>query len=77
MRACGGETSIIPLSLLTTEADFPGLAGQAVQLIREFQPQAVVSFWPDGGYGHPDHITISATATAACQQAGNPRPGLT
>jgi len=54
------------------EADFHGLAGQVVQLIREFRPQVVVSFGPDGGYGHPDHVTISAAATAACRQAGDP-----
>jgi LmbE family N-acetylglucosaminyl deacetylase len=54
------------------EADFPGLVGQVVQLIREFRPQAVVSFGPDGGYGHPDHIAISAAVTAGCQQAGDP-----
>jgi LmbE family N-acetylglucosaminyl deacetylase len=54
------------------EADFHGLVGQVVQLIREFRPQVVVSFGPDGGYGHPDHVTISAAATAACRQAGDP-----
>jgi LmbE family N-acetylglucosaminyl deacetylase len=54
------------------EADFPGLVGQVVQLIREFQPNVVISFGPDGGYGHPDHITISAATTAACGLAGNP-----
>ena len=47
-----------------------------VQLIREFRPDVVVSFGPDGGYGHPDHIAISAAATAACQQAGTPRATL-
>jgi LmbE family N-acetylglucosaminyl deacetylase len=54
------------------EADFTGLVGQVVQLIREFRPEVVVSFGPDGGYGHPDHVTISAVTTAACQQAGDP-----
>jgi LmbE family N-acetylglucosaminyl deacetylase len=54
------------------EADFTGLVSKVVQLIREFKPEVVVSFGPDGGYGHPDHITISAAATAACQQAGDP-----
>ena len=31
----------------------------------------------DGGYGHPDHVTISAATTAACQRAAGPghRPG--
>jgi LmbE family N-acetylglucosaminyl deacetylase len=54
------------------DIDFAGLVGQVVRLIREFRPQAVVSFGPDGGYGHPDHITISAAVTAACRQAGDP-----
>ena len=54
------------------EADYTSLVGQVVQLIREFQPEVVVSFGPDGGYGHPDHVTISAATTAACQQAGDP-----
>ncbi len=31
------------------EADFHFLIGQMVQLIREFRPQVVVSFGPDGG----------------------------
>ena len=55
-----------------TEAGFHGLVGQVVRVIREFRPDVVVSFGPDGGYGHPDHIAISAAATAACWQAGDP-----
>jgi LmbE family N-acetylglucosaminyl deacetylase len=51
------------------EADFGALTGQVVRLIREFQPEVVISFGPDGGYGHPDHITISEAATEACRQA--------
>jgi LmbE family N-acetylglucosaminyl deacetylase len=54
------------------DVDFAGLVGQVVRLIREFRPHAVVSFGPEGGYGHPDHITISAAVTAACRQAGDP-----
>jgi len=54
------------------EADFHFLIGQMVQLIRVFRPQVVVSFRPDGGYGHPEHITISEAAAAPCQQAGDP-----
>jgi LmbE family N-acetylglucosaminyl deacetylase len=54
------------------EAGIRGLVGQVVGLIREFRPEVVVSFGPDGGYGHPDHIAISAAATAACRQAGDP-----
>lgn len=36
-----------------------------VQQIRRNQPQVVVTFGPEGGYGHPDHIAISQLATAA------------
>lgn len=54
------------------EVGFHGLVAQVVQVIREFRPDVVVSFGPDGGYGHPDHIAISAAATAACWQAGDP-----
>ena len=54
------------------EVGFHGLVAQVVQVIREFRPDVVVSFGPDGGYGHPDHIAISAAATAARWQAGDP-----
>jgi LmbE family N-acetylglucosaminyl deacetylase len=37
--------------------------------IREIQPDVVVTFGPDGSYGHPDHIAISQFTTAAVVQA--------
>jgi len=40
-------------------------------LIREVRPQVVVTFGPDGAYGHPDHIAISQFATAAVLQAAS------
>ena len=33
--------------------------------IRRIQPHVIVTFGPDGGYGHPDHIAVSQFATAA------------
>ncbi len=36
-----------------------------VEHIRRLQPQVVVTFGPDGVYGHPDHIAISQLTTAA------------
>ncbi len=33
--------------------------------IRTIRPQVIVTFPPDGGYGHPDHIAISQFASAA------------
>jgi LmbE family N-acetylglucosaminyl deacetylase len=33
--------------------------------LRRFRPDVVVTFGPDGAYGHPDHIAISQFTTAA------------
>ena len=52
------------------DADFAGLVGDVAKVVREFRPDVVISFAPDGGYGHPDHIAISAATTAACEQVG-------
>jgi len=45
---------------------------QIVRLIRRIQPHVVVTFGPDGGYGHPDHIAISQFTTAAILCAADP-----
>ena len=34
-------------------------------IMRRFDPDTVISFDADGGYGHPDHVTISELTTAA------------
>jgi LmbE family N-acetylglucosaminyl deacetylase len=36
-----------------------------VSHIRRIQPHVILSFGPDGAYGHPDHIAISQFTTAA------------
>ena len=54
------------------DADFPALADEVAGIIREFRPDAVITFGPDGGYGHPDHFAISAATTAACRRAARP-----
>jgi LmbE family N-acetylglucosaminyl deacetylase len=36
-----------------------------VSHIRRIQPDVVVTFGPEGAYGHPDHIAISQITTAA------------
>jgi LmbE family N-acetylglucosaminyl deacetylase len=41
------------------------IIGEIVSQVRRIRPQVVVTFGPDGGYGHPDHIAISQFATAA------------
>lgn len=40
--------------------------------IRRVQPDVVVTFGPDGAYGHPDHIAISQFTTAAIVAAAEP-----
>jgi LmbE family N-acetylglucosaminyl deacetylase len=54
------------------DTEFSGLVEEVAEVICEFGPDAVITFGPDGGYGHPDHVTISAVTTAACQRAAGP-----
>lgn len=39
--------------------------------LRRIRPHVVISFGPDGGYGHPDHIAISQLTTAAVIRAAH------
>lgn len=39
--------------------------------IRRIRPHVLLTFGPDGAYGHPDHIAISQFTTAAALQAGD------
>ena len=40
--------------------------------LRRVRPPVVISFVPDGGYGHPDHIAISQFTAAAIVCAADP-----
>jgi LmbE family N-acetylglucosaminyl deacetylase len=40
--------------------------------MRRIEPDVVVTFGPDGAYGHPDHIAISQFTTAAVVAAADP-----
>jgi LmbE family N-acetylglucosaminyl deacetylase len=44
--------------------------------LRRVKPQVVITFGPDGAYGHPDHIAISQLTTAAIVSAADPLFGL-
>jgi LmbE family N-acetylglucosaminyl deacetylase len=44
--------------------------------LRRVKPQVVITFGPDGAYGHPDHIAISQLTTAAIVCAADPLFGL-
>ena len=39
-------------------ADRHELVGHIVKIIRQARPQVLLTFDPNGGYGHPDHIAI-------------------
>ena len=39
--------------------------GRVVQIIREFEPQIIITFGSEGVYGHRDHIAISQWVTSA------------
>lgn len=54
------------------------LAARLVTALRHLQPATVVTFGPDGIYGHPDHLMVHRAAVAASTQAGDPafRPEL-
>ena len=40
--------------------------------LRRIRPDVVVTFGPEGAYGHPDHIAISQFTTAAVSRAADP-----
>jgi N-acetyl-1-D-myo-inositol-2-amino-2-deoxy-alpha-D-glucopyranoside deacetylase len=46
-------------------ADLALAAGALAAVLREVRPQVVVTYDPQGGYGHPDHIKAHEIATAA------------
>jgi LmbE family N-acetylglucosaminyl deacetylase len=66
----GTQENQNPLAFINipSEIVIPKLVG----LIRRLQPEVVVTFEPNGGYGHPDHIAIHRHTVAAFQAAGNP-----
>ncbi|MFF3020569.1 N-acetyl-1-D-myo-inositol-2-amino-2-deoxy-alpha-D-glucopyranoside deacetylase [Streptomyces sp. NPDC057939] len=59
-------------------ADLDEAAGYLVEVIRELRPQVLVTYDPDGGYGHPDHIQAHRVATRAAElaAAADHRPEL-
>lgn len=57
-----GQTAIVPPS----EAVF-----KLVKLLRQIKPQVVVTFGPEGIYGHFDHLVVHRWSTAAVQLAAD------
>lgn len=57
------------------QADLDEAAGELVAVIREVRPQVLLTYDPQGGYGHPDHIQAHRTAMRAVELAGDPTYG--
>jgi N-acetyl-1-D-myo-inositol-2-amino-2-deoxy-alpha-D-glucopyranoside deacetylase len=52
------------------DADEREAVGALVAIIRELRPHVVVTYDPNGGYGHPDHVHAHTVTTAAVAAAG-------
>ena len=59
------------------QAPRESVIADVVMQIRELRPETVITFGPDGVYGHPDHIFIGDIATEAVLRAAEEaNPGL-
>src|SRR6476469_5708680 len=78
LRAAVSALGISELALLDyhdqdlDRANPADAVGRIVSCVRRIRPDVVVTFGPDGAYGHPDHIAISQFATAAMVAAADP-----
>ena len=53
------------------------VADNVEKLIAKLSPQVVITWGPDGGYGHPDHRLVSDAVTQVVQSSGkSPKPKL-
>jgi LmbE family N-acetylglucosaminyl deacetylase len=51
-----------------------GLRKDVDSVLRELQPDAVISFGPEGGTGHPDHRLVGDVVTEVVQRGGAGMP---
>jgi LmbE family N-acetylglucosaminyl deacetylase len=54
------------------DLDVDEQVARLVAIVEEVQPDTLLTFGPDGGTGHPDHITIGRWATTAARRAARP-----
>ncbi len=66
----GWESNNHPKAFIN--ADSGEVLERLVLEIRRFRPQVVLTFGPDGLYGHPDHIAISNHTTEAFRLTADP-----
>ena len=53
------------------DSDTEAVVGQLADVIAELRPHVVVTYDPDGGYGHPDHVRAHHVTTAAIAAASD------
>ena len=77
LRAAAGVLGVRELILLgypdqeLDRADPHEAVSRIAQAIRRARPHVVLTFGPDGAYGHPDHVAISQLTTAAIVAAAD------
>jgi LmbE family N-acetylglucosaminyl deacetylase len=77
LRAAASVLGVREVSLLeyhdqhVDRADSRQAAAGIAEHLRRVRPDVVVTFGPDGAYGHPDHIAISQFTTAAVAAAAD------
>ncbi len=65
----GTEVNQDPASFVNAPAEV--VVPQIVSVIRRVRPEIVITFEPNGGYGHPDHIAIHKHTVAAFHAAAD------
>ena len=70
LRTAAAELGVQRVQVLayqdtTLQQHRPSLGAAITGIMRRFDPDTVITFGPDGGYGHPDHIAISELTTQA------------
>lgn len=66
----GSPENTHPQALISAPAE--EVVARLVGIIRRERPDVVVTFEPNGGYGHPDHIAIHRHTVAAFHAAADP-----
>src|SRR3954449_1800355 len=78
LRAAATELGLREVSFLDYEdgalaqADAAEAQAKIAGHLRRVRPHVVITFGPEGAYGHPDHIAISQLTTSAIVSAADP-----
>ena len=70
LRAAAAELGVRRVQVLgypdgTLQHHRSSLGAAIAGITRQYDPDTVITFGADGGYGHPDHVAISGLTTAA------------